>query len=100
MSMQNEKLETVQDYHQKVRNSSVSQNEVAVACHHLEHFQVVADFKSQIARLEMEKEDLERELSKKISADHGVQLALQFNGKDQVVDDFPRTASKSDCHFC
>ena len=66
MSMQNEKLETVQDYHQKVRNSSVSQNEVAVACHHLEHFQVVADFKSQIARLEMEKEDLERELSKKV----------------------------------
>ena len=66
MSMQNEKLETVQDFHQEVRNSSVSQNEVAVACHHLEHFQVVADFKSQIARLEMEKEDLERELSKKV----------------------------------
>ena len=62
---QNEKMEAEQDYHQEVRNTSVCQNEVAVACHHLEHFQVVADFKSQIARLEMEKEDLERELSKK-----------------------------------
>ena len=74
VSMQNEKLETVQDFHQEVRNSSVSQNEVAVACHHLEHFQVVADFKSQIARLEMEKEDLERELSKKV----GIYIAFIF----------------------
>ena len=72
--MQNKKMEAQQDYHQEVRNSSVCQNEVAVACHHLEHFQVVADFKSQIARLEMEKEDLERELSKKV----GIYTAFIF----------------------
>lgn len=57
--------------------------------------EVVTDLKSQIARLEMEKEDLERELSKKVSAGHGAQLAFQFNGKDQVADDFPRTGHQA-----
>merc|ERR550519_1424686 len=73
ISMQNKKMEAEQDYQQKV----------------------VADFKSQIARLEREKEDLKMELSKKVSAGHGVQLALQFNGKDQVADDFPRTGQQA-----
>jgi len=65
--------------------------------------EVVNHYKSHITKLELEKEDLKRELSRQMQKTQfgagppqSLQLALQFSGQDQVAVDSPRMGQQAD----
>ena len=67
----------------------------------LRHFneEVVNHYKSHITKLELEKEDLKRELSRNLhklgGGTQSLQLALQFGARGQVADDPPRIGQQA-----